>query len=220
MTISLPNGKKLEVGRIGIDRDQLPSTDAGPLDLKTWFDPKRQNLPLELEIGCGKGTFLVQQAAAMPDVNLVGIEYAKAFWRHAADRCRRHVLEGVRVVHYEATTFVRCFVPHSCLRRVHVYFPDPWPKKRHHKRRLICESFLRILADKLEPSGSVRIATDHSDYFQWILDHAGRVSDRFLQAPFERPESAVTNELVGSNFERKYRREGRPFHGITLLKHK
>lgn len=217
---SLSNrGKTLDVGEIGISQEDLPPFDAGHLDLRGWFGPERANLPLELEIGSGKGTFLVQQATQTPDVNYIGIEYAKAYWRHAADRCRRHQLANVRMLYAEAGAFVRNYVPDGCLRQVHVYFPDPWPKARHNKRRLIQEPFLRELHRILQsPAGILRMATDHSEYFAWMLEHAGKVTDLFEQIPFESPQSAGEGELVGSNFERKYRREGRPFHALILRK--
>lgn len=217
------HGKQWDVGRIGLDKDQLPHFEHGRLDLLAWFDPDGRAYPLELEIGSGKGTFLVQQAAACPQVNYIGIEYARAFWRYAADRCRRHDLRNVRLLHTEADFFIRNYVPDHCFRQVHIYFPDPWPKKRHHKRRLIQAPFLvelhRILrpVDAAEPAcGQVRIATDHSDYFRWMEDHAAQVEHLFERLAFESPDSAGEGELVGTNFERKYRREGRPFHGMIL----
>jgi len=218
MGFSISHGKSLDVTGWGIDQTELPPFDAGRLDFRGWFPPDRQQLPLELEIGSGKGTFLVQQSAQTPEINYLGIEYAAAFWRYAADRCRRHALPNVRLLHTEAAFFIRNYVPDAAFRQVHVYFPDPWPKSRHHKRRLIQEPFLRELHRTLEPAGRVRLATDHTDYYQWMLDHAAKVADIYDQLPFESPASAGEGELVGTNFERKYRREGRPFHGLILLR--
>lgn len=216
MSFSLSHRKPQDVGDVGLLQDDLPPWEEGPIDLKAWFGPGGAQLPLELEIGSGKGTFLVNQAAATPQVNYIGIEWARAFWRYAADRCRRHGLSNVRIVRAEAGCFVRNYVPDACLRQVHIYFPDPWPKKRHHKRRLIAQPFLRQLHRVLEPEGLVRIATDHDDYFQWITEHAAAVADLFDRLAFQSPESAGQGELVGTNFERKYRREGRPFHAMVL----
>ncbi|MEX0653908.1 MAG: tRNA (guanosine(46)-N7)-methyltransferase TrmB [Phycisphaeraceae bacterium] len=225
------HGRTLDVGRFGYDRDRLPALDAGPIDLAAWFtdddaDPAPGDVarPIDLEIGSGKGTFLIQQASQTPHVNYVGIEYARAFWRHAADRMRRHNRTNVRMVHFEAGAFVRSFIADRAIRQVHVYFPDPWPKKRHHKRRLIQAPFLldlhRILADPGDDSdaGQVRLATDHADYFAWMEAHAAEVADRFDRLPFDRPASADEGELVGTNFERKYRTQGRTFQGMILRK--
>ena len=216
----------------GFSQDDLPPLDDGPLDLARHFhfasaarspDTPR---PLDLEIGSGKGTFLVQQAVLEPGVDFLGIEWAKAFCRHAADRARRHGLDNVRLLWADATVFVRHYVADEALRRVHIYFPDPWPKKRHHKRRSVQAPFLRELHRVLQapgddPAGGVgeiRLATDHADYFDWMQDHAGQVADLFDRRPFRPPPSAGEGELVGTNFERKYRREGRPFHAMTLVK--
>jgi len=206
----------MDVGHIGIDASGLPCLDHGPLDLCGWFGDTRRDHPLELEIGSGKGTFLVQQAQLSQEVNYIGIEYARGFWRYAADRCRRRGLENVRMVNIEAGAFVRNYVPAGSLRCVHVYFPDPWPKKRHHKRRLIQAPFLTELHRVIAADGQVRLATDHSEYFHWMAEHADRVADLFERTAFEPSASAGEGELVGTNFERKYRREGRPFHAMIL----
>jgi tRNA (guanine-N7-)-methyltransferase len=215
-----PSQAGLDVTGVGYTQDDLPSVDPAaerqPMDLRLWFDPPRRELPMELEIGSGKGTFLVNQARATPDVNYVGIEYARAFWRHAADRARRHALPNVKLLHTEAGAFVRRYLPEGSMRQVHIYFPDPWPKKRHHKRRLVQAPFLRELHRVLESDGRVRLATDHADYFAWMQEHAAAVNALFESLPFDSPASADEGELVGTNFERKYRREGRTFHGLVL----
>ncbi|MAE64676.1 MAG: tRNA (guanosine(46)-N7)-methyltransferase TrmB [Phycisphaeraceae bacterium] len=215
MSLSLSHGKPVDVGRIGITQEALPPYEQGPIDLGAWFGAGAER-PLELEIGSGKGTFLVQEAAAAPDRNFIGIEYARAFWAYAADRCRRRGLDNVRLVYVEAGYFLDWFVPDGCLEVVHVYFPDPWPKKRHHKRRLIQPPLLRNLHRRLTADATIRIATDHEDYFSWIGEAAAEVTDLYDRLPFERPPSTGGDEWVGTNFERKYRREGRSFHGMVL----
>lgn len=218
----------MEVGRFGIGRDELPALDAGPVDLAAWFahpsDPDAAYRPIDLEIGSGKGTFLVRQAAARPQINHLGLEYAKAYWRYTADRVRRHRLENVRVVHAEAGSFVRWHLPDAAIRQVHIYFPDPWPKKRHHKRRLIQERFLRDLHRIIAPpqaddteAGQVCIATDHADYFDWIDEAASTVSDIYRRLPFESPAAAAPGEWVGTNYEHKFR-EVHTVQGLILRK--
>ncbi len=211
------SGKSFDVGEVGLDGADLPPFEQGALDLRSWF-PGRESLPLELEVGSGKGTFLVQQATQMVNVNYIGIEYARAYWKSAADRCRRHNLPNVKLLHTEAGLFIRNYCPDACFAQVHVYFPDPWPKARHNKRRFIQASTLTQLHRVLAPTGLLRIATDHADYFQWMQEHAGQVTELYEALPFVSPESAGEGELVGTNFERKYRREGRPFFGMILRK--
>lgn len=214
----------MDVTGYGFMRDELPSADAGPLDVRRFFGfSEDAGRPMDLEIGSGKGTFLVQQAPLEPGVDFLGIEWAKAFWRHAADRARRHALPNARLLWHDGTVFVRDYLPDASLRRIHLYFPDPWPKARHHKRRSFQESFLlemhRVLRDADAPGvGELRVATDHAEYFEWMEQHAAKVADRFERRPFESPDSAGEGELVGTNFERKYRREGRPFQGMILVK--
>ena len=227
MSLSLSHRKPLDVGGVGIAAESLPPLDAGPIDLGAWFvgDPSAADQPLELEIGSGKGTFLVQQAQRSPGVNYIGLEYARSFWRFAADRCRRHGLANVRLVRAEAGAFLRNYVADGAFRQVHIYFPDPWPKKRHHKRRRIQVGLLRELHRVLFPSasgaplaGRVHLVTDHEEYAHWMDLHLAAVDRLFERRSFESPESAGAAELVGTNFERKYRREGRPFFGLTLVK--
>ena len=222
MALSLGHGRELDVTGIGIDQAQLPPFEQGAIDVRAWFAPglaadsAEYQRPLELEIGSGKGTFLVQQAALTPHVNYIGIEWAKAFWRYGADRCRRRQLTNVRLLHIEAAMFIRNYIAPATFRQVHIYFPDPWPKARHHKRRLIQVPFLREMHRVLQPAGQVRLATDHTDYFTWMNEQAAQVPEFFDILPFESPDSAGEGELVGTNFERKYRREGRPFHAMIL----
>lgn len=211
MSFSLSHGRNLDVTGVGVASEALPPIERGPLDLRQWFAPHADR-PLELEIGSGKGTFLVRRAAEATQTNILGIEYARAFWRYAADRCRRRGLVNVRIVNAEAAMFLRQYAPDGCFAVAHIYFPDPWPKKRHHKRRLIQEPFLRLLHRKLQPGGQARIATDHAEYFQWMREHLARVTDLFTCRQWEQ----AGDELVGSNFERKYRREGRSFHAVIL----
>ncbi|HCD32336.1 MAG TPA: tRNA (guanosine(46)-N7)-methyltransferase TrmB [Phycisphaerales bacterium] len=211
----------LDIGHTGKDQthlDAFGSFEDGPYDLSLWFDVSTRKRPMELEIGSGKGTFLVNQSPEHPDINYIGVEYAKAYWRHAADRIRRHSRENVRMVHAEAGFFVRNYIADGVFQQVHIYFPDPWPKAKHNKRRLVQAPFLRELHRILTPTGQIRLATDHEDYFHWMEDHAAQVDDLYERLAFISPESAGDGELVGTNFERKYRREGRPFNAMILRK--
>lgn len=223
----------MDVTGYGFSQDDLPELDHGPVDLRTWFNFDRdapaadadsesesagEARPMDLEIGSGKGTFLAQQAVLEPGVDFLGIEWAKAFWRHAADRARRRAFSNVRLLWADATVFVRNYVGDETLRNVHIYFPDPWPKKRHHKRRSVQAPFLRELHRVLRPGGEIRLATDHLDYFAWMEEHAALVEDLFERRPFKPPESAGEGELVGTNFERKYIPEGRVFNAMVLAK--
>lgn len=209
-------------GDVGLTESNLPpyqdSAELTRFDITQWFPEDRRKFPMELEIGSGKGTFLVQQASLINSVNFLGIEWTKEYWLKAADRIRRHQLNHVRMLHANAVTFAEWFVPDHTFQQIHIYFPDPWPKARHNKRRLIQAPLLRQLHRILDHNGVVRIVTDHDDYFQWMNHHIDQVLDIFERQPFERPVSAGEDEVVGTNFERKYRREGRPFNAVSLKK--
>lgn len=200
--------RELIVEPIGLDVDKLPR----PLD---WQELFGNDHPVELEIGSGKGTFLTEQAKARPEVNFLGIEWARWFWRYASDRLRRHGCMNVRTVRAEATFFLAEFVPPQSISVLHIYFPDPWPKARHHKRRLIQPKFVPLMRRIMKPGGRVQVVTDHQGYFEENIDPAIRAAEGFAVVDYNRPGSAGDGEFVGTNFERKYAREGRPFYAIA-----
>lgn len=186
-----------------------------PVDLVAIFGNGR---PVELEIGTGKGTFLLARAAARPELNFVGVEWAGSYCQYAASRFRRAGLANVRMLHADATHFVRNCLPDASIWRVHIYFPDPWPKRRHHRRRSIQPAFLAELRRILQPGGQVVIVTDHLDYYL----HIRRVlagAEGFLPIGFPQMTDQQ-DELVGTNFERKYIAQGRAFFNAALMKYR
>jgi len=199
----------LEVTGVGLDVETLPK----PLD---WAALYGNTNPVELEIGMGKGTFLTEQAKAHPEINYFGIEWARWFWRSASDRMRRNKCTNARTVRAEAAFFLREFVVPGTLSVLHVYFPDPWPKARHNKRRLLQAPFMDLAAKVLVPGGRLQIVTDHKDYWE-ALEPVVRGSVLKV-VDYNRPGSAGEGEFVGTNFERKYRREGRPFYAIAAVR--
>jgi len=206
----MQSNRELTVEPIGLDVETLPR----PIDWAAMFGNSH---PVEMEIGMGKGTFLLEQAKTRPETNFFGIEYARWFWRYASDRLRRANCDNARTVRAEASYFLHEFVTDASLSVLHIYFPDPWPKKRHHKRRLIQAPFVnQHVIRTLIPGGRLQVVTDHQDYFEQI-DQVIRGSTLQI-VDYNRPGSAVEGEFVGTNFERKYRREGRPFYAIAAIK--
>ncbi|GAG01012.1 unnamed protein product, partial [marine sediment metagenome] len=186
----------------------------GPLDLPAVFGNRK---PVELEIGVGKGGFLLTQALAHREINLFGIEYAKPYAAYSADRVRRAGLTNVRILHCDATHFFKVCLADSSLWRVHIYFPDPWPKRRHHRRRLIQPTFIAQVRRVLQPGGQLVIVTDHQDYFRQIQCVAGNAPGL---ARIRFPHTGGTNgEIVGTNFERKYIAQGRPLYSIARMRY-
>lgn len=194
------------------------------LDLKKIQD--RQGLlssfsrpaPIEVEIGSGKGTFLVSQARAYPDTNFLGIEYTNKVYRYAVDRMSRWGLTNVRIIRTEAVDFIRNFIPDASIQAFHIYYPDPWPKKRHHKRRFFNSANLDQLVRCLVTGGRIQLATDHEDYWRQIDELIAAASDRVSRVDFSRPAGALDGEVVGTNYERKYRKASRPVFFVALVK--
>jgi len=232
MSFGLSRGRELETTGVLVDPaglpplpdDPLADPAAGHVDPRRWFpQPDR---PLELEIGSGKGTFILEEAHTRPGVNFLGIEWAREFCTYAADRVRRRGLTNVKMMCTDATEFMRWRLPDASVSTVHLYFSDPWPKPRHHKRRVVQDTFLEQVSRVLAPAGELRVVTDHPGYWAWMDEHFTRWSDPAHEPRFERlgfstdhrTAGAAEGELTGTNFERKYRREGRAFFAAVLRK--
>lgn len=142
--------------------------------------------PVELEVGFGKGMFLLSEAAARPRVNFVGLEVAGKYLRHTLLRLERRRLWNVRLMHGEAGEALSRHVADTSLQAIHIYFPDPWQKKRHKKRRLFGPGFLYHAARTLRRNGALFIATDYAEYFDSIVEHVEACGyfGRPLQSPF------------------------------------
>jgi tRNA (guanine-N7-)-methyltransferase len=205
----MQSNRQLIVEPIGLDVEKLPR----PIN---WPELFGNDHPIEMEIGIGKGTFLTEQAKAHPETNFFGIEYARWFWRYSSDRLRRNGCLNSRTVRAEANYFLSEFVPDSTLSVIHIYFPDPWPKKRHHKRRLIQAPFVQQAIRTLIPGGRLQLVTDHQDYAEQMEQVVKSSPMKIVD--YNRPGSAGDDEFVGTNFERKYRRENRPFYAIAATK--
>ena len=184
-----------------------------PLDWKRLFG---QTGPIEIEVGCGKGRFLLERAGENPSGNFLGLEYAKAYFRMIADRARRHNLTNIRVARAEAFDFFSRFVPDQSVSAFHLLYPDPWPKKRHHKRRLIRDEFLAELRRTLRREAFINIATDHRGYFDWMCEHFEEWKGTFVLEKRVVSDPKELSRLKGrTNYEIKYIEQGRPLHFIT-----
>jgi len=161
--------------------------------------------PWELEIGFGKGRFLLARGAAAPERRFLGLEVAGEYFRLAADRLARRRLPNVALIHAEALYALSALLPRGFARTVHVYFPDPWPKARHQRRRLFSPASLDLVLGVLEPGGRLLFATDHLDYgaeVAAILEAHPVLAVERRRAPW--PGGPRTN------YEAKYVAEGRP----------
>ena len=148
-----------------LPRFGLPYATA-PLDLDRVFG---RAAPRILEIGCGMGETTAQIALAAPGLDFIGIEVHAPGVGSLLKRIDELALANVRVIQHDAVAVVADMIPPASLAGIHVFFPDPWPKKRHHKRRLLQPAFVRELALRLAPGGYLHVATDWEEYAQQIL---------------------------------------------------
>lgn len=170
------------------------------------FDLSR---PLEIEVGCGKGQFLARRAAEHPECDYLGIERMLERVRLFAGKCRRAALANARILRLEALYTFHYLLPAHHARRVYVFFPDPWPKKKHHSHRLFGPLFLNALWKRLEIGGKLEFATDHAEYFETVCEcFAG---DR----RFERVEPMARPKEVWTEFETMFREKGLPIYSAA-----
>jgi tRNA (guanine-N7-)-methyltransferase len=165
--------------------------------------------PVELEVGSGKGLFLANAATAKPEHNFLGVELARKYARRAAERVAKLGLPNVKVMCGDAGLFLSRHVPSQSLRAVHVYFPDPWWKTRHKKRRVFTAVFVEDVKRALEPGGDFWIATDVEEYFGVMQTLMG-AQPAFVSLPPPAPNTPEHDLDYLTNFERKYRIQGRP----------
>ena len=137
-----------------------------------WKEGERR--PVEIEIGCGKGRFLVQAAARWADHDFLAIEQVNALIRKVASKARRNGRANIRLLRTNAREIFAHQLAPGSLRRVHVYFPDPWPKRRHAKHRLLADPMPDAIAAALEPGGELLLATDHDAYFREVVARLAR----------------------------------------------
>jgi len=169
------------------------------LPLKSLFPVER---PVCVELGAGDGSFLVSYARAHPEMNFIGVERLLGRLRKIEKKGRRAGLDNLRVVRIEADYFTRYLLPARSVQSIHIYFPDPWPKRRHWKNRLINEEFTIVLEKALEPGGFVFLRTDDPPYFEQML--ASFATNKTFEH-FETPK-----ELLGfvTDFERTFHARG------------
>jgi tRNA (guanine-N7-)-methyltransferase len=180
-------------------------------------DDVPEPLPLVVEIGFGRGEFLMELAAREPETAFVGIEYSFKRVLKVARRLARGPLRNVRLVDVRAEEVVRDALTDDSVSCFWVNYPDPWPKKRHFKRRLLQPSFTALLARRLVAGGALHVATDHPGYAEWIdevLGDSGGLENCYAPDPFRR-------EVPGrpsTAYELEWRALGRPLYFFCYSK--
>lgn len=191
---------------IDLDLDQI----SVPL---VWSEVFGREAPTDIEIGSGKGKFLNELATFYPERNFLAVERSAKYQRLCCDRAARRGLSNVRLVRTTGEDLLLRLLAAASVHTFYVLFSDPWPKKRHHKRRFIKPEMVAAMGRALVPGGRVLIKSDHEDYAEVIAD--------VLSNPpgFEHldPDQAFVG-LPVTGFERKYLAEGRRIHSFALQK--
>jgi tRNA (guanine-N7-)-methyltransferase len=186
----------------------------GPL---AWLAIFGNENPVEVEVGCGKGLFLVSAAGSFPKRNFFGIEIAGKFAGFTAARLAQNSLTNARVAHADARRVLTEWTADSSVTAMHIYFPDPWWKRRHKKRRIFTDSFLTQVIRVLIPGGELRLATDVPDYFEEICLRI-QLHPALTAAPLPVDQSPPRELECLTNFERKYRKVGKPVFRASYIK--
>lgn len=200
----------LDLGRWLCAFDDLPS----PWKHEALFG---REAPLEIEVGTGKGLFLSGAAASMPDRDFLGIEVSKKYAHYVAERLAKRGLANARIVHGDALRIFRERLPDALLSAMHVYFPDPWWKARHKKRRVLNAGFLRDVERTLRPGGRLHFWTDVQEYFETTLALIQEATR--LAGPFDVPETPAQHDLdYRTHFERRTRLSGEPVYRAEFVR--
>lgn len=178
-----------------------PGESLPPAEPIDWPQVFGNDHPVEIEVGFGKGLFLLNAAMACPGVNFFGVEIMRKYQLFTATRMARRKLTNVRLAAADARYFLREHVRPASVQAVHVYFPDPWWKKRHHKRRVFTDDFVASCVRILKPGGLFHLATDVAEYFGMMMELCAARPE--LEA-LPRPASDEDQ----TNFERKARLKG------------
>ncbi|MBJ8347705.1 tRNA (guanosine(46)-N7)-methyltransferase TrmB [Antrihabitans sp. YC2-6] len=175
--------------------------DDEPLDAVAWFG---RDAPLIIEIGSGTGTATAAMATAEPHINLVAIEVYRPGLAQLVGQVEREQIPNIRLLRGDAVDVLESMVATESLTGVRVFFPDPWPKARHHKRRLLKPETVALIADRLLPGGVLHVATDHADYAEYIAA-VGNAEPQLTALDWDSP---MTHERPVTKFESKAHRVG------------
>ena len=185
-----------------------PETIAAPFDAATFFG---RVAPLEIEVGSGKGLFMQSACTAFPDRNFLGIEIVRKYAAHCAGRLAKRDLTNGKMLGGDAIKFFIEKLTDGCADAVHVYFPDPWWKKRHHKRRVMNEVFSRQIERVLRPGGELHFWTDVEEYYLGTLELLA--AETKLIGPIEVSERSAEHDLdYRTHFERRMRKHSLPVY--------
>jgi len=201
---------KLDLSRHWLDAAKLPPTFNAA-------DHFGRNAPVEVEVGSGKGLFLLAACRNQPERDFLGIEIAKKYAHYAAARLAKGKLDNGKMISGDGLRLFREWFPDGSLAAVHVYFPDPWWKARHKKRRVLNEAFLRDVERVLVIGGRLHFWTDVEEYFRTTLELIGATVK--LAGPLAVEESPAEHDLdYRTHFERRTRKNEEPVYRAEFVK--
>jgi tRNA (guanine-N7-)-methyltransferase len=185
----------------------MPEPDEQPLDLRLLFP---NAAPLVVDLGCGDGSFIAALAAEHPEWNFLGVEKLLGRVRSACRKIAARPLPNARILRVDIESAVTSLLPAGSVEVCHIMFPDPWPKRRHHRRRTVTADLLRAITRVLVPDGVLRLTTDDLPYFEQMQQAAAAVPEL---APLA---EEVPAELPRSTFERRFVESGLPIYRLSL----
>lgn len=188
-----------------------PESLEEPLNLRAVFG---REAPLEVDLGCGDGSFLTALAAEFPERNFLGVERMPGRVRSVCRKIGDRQLPNARVVQVEILTALSSLLPAESAAVCHLLFSDPWPKRRHHSRRVFSAEFLRAVARALIPAGILRVATDHADYFS-EMESIWTEMDAFQ---VESEKTDPVGSSFATTFEKRFHANGARIHRALLRK--
>jgi len=168
--------------------------------------------PIEVDLGSGPGKFLIDAAKAFPEKNFIGVERLLGRVRKTRSKALYAGLRNIRVLRMEIDYTIRFLVPKGSIHRFHLYFPDPWPKRRHHPRRVVDEEFLEAVWHGLIVGGELWIKTDHQEYFERILKVSTLSDTRFESLDWSDDNYGTTD------FEDLFLSKNLPIYRLRLRK--
>jgi tRNA (guanine-N7-)-methyltransferase len=197
-----------QLPNLSVDGEIVPQNYVEPVDLPSIYG---RVAPLEVDLGCGDGEFLAALAATNGKHDFLGTERQRGRVKRTESKIARRSLGNMRVLWIETSYAVQYLLPTESVAVFHLMFPDPWPKRRHWRRRLVNEHFLQSIRRALIPTGLFRVVTDHSDYFAEI--------ERLVQAyPGFARVNGESQPFAMSTFEKRFRDQGIDVHCLVLRK--
>lgn len=176
-------------------------------------DLRRDGKPLEIDLGCGDGSFLVDLAREHPERDFMGVERLLGRCKKVGKKITRAGLENARILRLDSKYVVEWLLPAESVSRIHLLCPDPWPKVRHHRRRLVQVPFLTAVKAALEPGGEFLFMTDHEGYFEHACERI-RESNLFEILPW----AEDTFFYPKTDFQNQWEAEGKVMHRIRCRK--